>query len=94
MKKMFTPHEKAKIALEAAKEVKTPNQIAGEYEAHPIQIGLWKRRLKEKAHLLFAGKENGREDKDRQELIDRLYRTIGERDVELAWLKKKLHLVP
>ncbi len=40
MKKIFTPRQKAALAIEAVKEIKTPNQLAGEHEAHPIQIGV------------------------------------------------------
>lgn len=91
MKKIFTPRQKAVIALEAIKGIKLPSQIAGEYEIHPIQIGKWKKRLAENAYEIFSGKGNGGET-EQQDLIDRLYKVIGQRDVEIEWLKKKLHL--
>ena len=93
MKKLFTPRQKAALAIEAVKEIKTPNQLAGEHEAHPIQIGVWRKRLVENAHMIFSDERKHAED-DRQELIDRLYKTIGQRDVEIDWLKKQLHLEP
>jgi hypothetical protein len=43
MKKVFTPKQKAQVALEAIKGMKALNQLASEYEAHPIQVGLWKK---------------------------------------------------
>lgn len=89
MKKVFTPKQKAQVALEAVKGIKAPSQLASEYEAHPIQIGVWKKRLLANAHLAFA---HPKESDDHQNLIDRLYRIIGQRDTELEWLKKKLHL--
>ena len=91
MKKIFTPWQKAAVALEALKGMKTSNQLAGAYEAHPIQIGMWKKRLLENAHMVFSN-EKKQADKNQQELIDRLYKVIGQRDVEVEWLKKKLHL--
>ena len=77
--------------MEAAKEVKTTSQISSEYGVHPIQVGMWKKQLKEHADKAFADKEN-QQAKEQQQLIDRLYKLIGQRDVELDWMKKKLHL--
>lgn len=91
MRKIFTPHQKAQAAIEAIKEINTTNQIASQHEAHPTQIGLWKRRLLTEAHTLFADKRNP-ENREKDELIERLYKLIGQRDIELDWLKKKLHL--
>ena len=91
MKKIFTPKQKAHIALEAIKEQKRMSELASAYEAHPIQIGLWKKQLVEQAEQLFSDKRR-KEKQSQQDLIDRLYQTVGQRDIELAWLKKKLHL--
>lgn len=91
MKRIFSPRDKASIALEAVKELKTPNQIGSERGAHPVQIGIWKKQLVENAHLIFSG-ERREEEREREVLIERLYKVIGQRDIELDWLKKKLHL--
>lgn len=93
MKKIFTPRQKAIVALEAIKGLKTSNQLAGEYETHPIQIGMWKKRLTEYAHELFKD-ERKRNENNNQELIDKLYKTVGQRDMEIEWLKKKLRIEP
>jgi transposase len=45
MRKIFSPAKKAQIALEAVKGLKTTNQIGSEYEAHPTQVGIWKKQL-------------------------------------------------
>lgn len=91
MKKAFSPKQKAHIALEAIKNQKSMSELASEYEAHPIQIGVWKKMLTANAEHVFTDKRKN-EHKDTQDLIDRLYRIIGQRDIELEWLKKKLHL--
>lgn len=91
MKKIFTPKQKAAVALEAVKGMKTTSQIASEYEVHPTQVGLWKQAILKHADKLFAGARKN-EGADQQDLINRLYQTIGQRDIELEWLKKKLHL--
>ena len=93
MKKNIPPKLKASIAIEALKDVKTSNQIGSEHEVHPIQVGLWKKQLAQNAYLLFSEKHKEKERDDSQ-LIDRLYRIIGQRETELEWLKKKLHIDP
>lgn len=87
MKKQFTPKEKAVIALEAIRGVKTISQIASEYQAHPVAVGTWKKQLLENMSKVFAEKQ---ERDDKQKTIDELYKLVGQRDAELTWLKKKL----
>ena len=65
--------------------------LASEYEAHPVQIGIWKKTLLQHAEQIFSDKHKKNEENQRA-LLDRLYRVIGQRDIELDWLKKKLHL--
>ena len=93
MKKVFTPQQKAAVALEAIKGDRTVNQIASAYEVHPSQIQSWKKIVQENLSALFTDKRR-KEGKPEQELIDELYRTIGQRDIELGWLKKKFQLEP
>lgn len=93
MKKVFTPQQKAAVALEAIKGDRTINQIASAYEVHPSQIQSWKKVVQENLPALFADKRR-KEGKPEQNLIDELYRTIGQRDIELGWLKKKFQLEP
>lgn len=89
MKKQFSPDYKVKVVLEALKGLKSPSEIASIYEVHPTQIGFWKKRLVEQAPTLFAGKGK-KETPNQQKLIDDLYRIIGQRDIELEWLKKNM----
>jgi putative transposase len=83
---------KAKVAFEAAKGEKTLTQIASEYSVHPNQIRQWRRKLMEKLPDLFSDRRK-REEKNRDELEDELYRQIGQLKVELEWLKKKSQLL-
>ena len=91
MKKVFTSQQKAAVALAAIKGDKTLSQIASAYEVHPTQVQQWKKLLLENISAVFTDKR-AKEGKSERELIDELYRTIGQRDIELGWLKKKLHL--
>lgn len=91
MKKQFTPLQKASIAVAAIKGDKTVSQISSSYQVHPTQVRQWERIAKEGLSSLFGDKRKN-SDKDKDELIEELYKLIGQRDTELDWLKKKLHL--
>lgn len=79
---------KAKVALEAAKEVKTLNELASQYNLHPTQISQWKKQLLEGMGNIFATPQKRGVDSTKK--LDELYRQIGEVTVERDWLKKKL----
>ena len=83
---------KAKVAFDATKGEKTLTQIASEFSVHPNQIRQWRRQLMEKLPDLFSDRRK-REEKNRDELEDELYRQIGRLKVELEWLKKKSQLL-
>jgi transposase-like protein len=44
-RKTFNSAQKAKVALEAIKGLKTINQIAQEHNVHPTQVNQWKKEL-------------------------------------------------
>lgn len=75
--------------MEAAKEQQSLSELSAKHEVHANMISAWKRVLAERAEELFDNKR-GRESREEAELIDRLYRQIGQLQVELDWLKKKL----
>ncbi len=87
-RKNFSGQFKAKVALEAIRGVKTVNEIAQECGVHPIQVGLWKKKLQEQAAGLFDAKR-GPKPVDQSASPERLYSEIGRLKMELDWLKKK-----
>jgi len=89
MKKVFTPELKANVAMEAIKELLTVPQIASKYEIHPQQVGRWKKEALEILKIGFTDKRK-KENFEQQRIIDNLHRTIGQKEVALEWLKKKL----
>ena len=46
LKKQHPPSFKAKVALEALKEIKTSAELASEFQVHPTQIRSWKAAAK------------------------------------------------
>lgn len=93
MRKTFTPNQKAQIAVAVLKGGQSISQIASEYEVHPTQVNQWTKIVKDGMPLLFTDKRKN-EYQEIQNKIDQLYKIIGQRDSELDWLKKKLHLDP
>ena len=90
MKKSFTSADKAKIAVEAIKEVDPLSKIGSTWGANPIQVGLWKKTLLTRSHELFD--KTNSEAKiitSLKEERDELYRLVGVREAELVWLQKK-----
>lgn len=82
----------ARVALEAAKGAETPGQLASRFAVHPIQVGVWKKKLLENIERIFSDKEKRTKEKDR-EFIDELYKQIGKQKIEIEWLKKKVGLL-
>jgi putative transposase len=83
---------KARVALAAIRGEKTVNELATEYGVHPVQISQWKRAIQDEAPRLLSSRR-GRQEKEEQELKATLYQQIGQRKVELDWVKKKVGLV-
>lgn len=78
---------KKKVALEAIRDQKTINQIAKEFQVHPVQVSEWKRQLLEGCGSVF---EDSRRPESREDEIAALERKIGRLCIENDFLKKKL----
>ena len=89
-RKLYPKEFKARVALEAIKEVKTIAELSAEYEIHSNMIAKWKKHLQENISNIFIRK-NEQEPDTRQE-IENLYLEIGRIQVENSWFKKKLGL--
>ena len=91
-RKKFKADFKAKVAIEALKELKTINQLAQEFSLHPNQISQWKKELLTGAQQIF-GLVKDKEKSKTDDLVPKLYQEIGQLKVELDWLKKKADLL-
>jgi len=89
-RRRFSAEFKARVALEAARGVKTVNEIAADNELHPVQVSQWKKELMARAPEVFeaAAKARG-EKKASEEREARLERKVGQLTIELEWLQKK-----
>jgi len=92
IRKVFSPAFKAKVALEAVKEIETTGQLASRFSVHPTQIGGWKNKLLRESEHIFSDHVKREKDKDR-EFVDELYKQIGKQKIEIDWLKKKVGLL-
>ena len=88
MRKTYSREFKGKVALAAVKEAQTVSELAGEYAVHPTQIKKWKRHLTDHVGEVFEDQRR-KKTKAQEELIEELYKQIGQLKVELDWMKKK-----
>ena len=90
-RRRFSAEFKARIALEAARGVKTVGTIADENELHPVQVSQWKKELLDSVHLVFE--KDGKDARQDAEAAERreahLERKVGQLTIELEWLQKK-----
>lgn len=89
IKRQHSAEFKTKVALTAIESGETSSQVAARFSIHPAQVRKWVIHLKQHAQLLFTQKPND-ELKQKNQLIEQLYKKIGQREIELDWLKKNL----
>ena len=83
------PEFKARVALEALKGVKTIQQIAKEFDIHPVQVSEWKKKMAEGASSVFGSGAGKAEAEDFEPERTQFHAKIGQQAVELDWLTKK-----
>lgn len=90
-RRRFDGKFKAKVALEAIRELKTISEIAKQFKVHPNQVTMWKKQLLGGAEDVFegGGSISSKKVTDEPEAGE-LYEQIGRLKVELEWLKKKV----
>ena len=88
IRKRHSAEVKAQVALAALRERETTAQIAVRYGVHPTQVGCWKRQAKESLVEVFSS-DRQQHQEDQRELVEELYKQIGQLTMQLDWLKKK-----
>lgn len=89
-RRRFDAKFKAKVALEAVRELKTISEIAKQFKVQPNQVTLWKKQLLGGAEQAFDSGSVSLKKKDDEPAAAELYEQIGRLKVELEWLKKKV----
>ena len=88
-RRRFSAQFKLKVILEALKEREGLSQIAQKYELHPNQISKWKADFLSNAQSYMSKSSEASSSTSQTELKE-LYAKIGQLQVELDFLKKKL----
>ena len=90
----YTPEFKSKVVLETIKGDKTLSEIASEYEVSVKNIQNWKKIFLENAESVFKKaqieKIHREELKEKEKMIDELYKEVGNLTVQVNWAKKKV----
>jgi len=86
-RRKFSAEFKAKVALEAIKEVKTLQELSTQFEVHPYLISRWKQEFVQGAAKVFEGGLVSGESDHEQEM-DKLYKKIGQMQIDNDFLKK------
>ena len=89
-RKSYTAAEKGKIALESIRGTLTQNELTSKYGVHNTQVSVWKKQLLAGVPEIFSDKRRGK-DVAQENLVDELYKQIGQLTVERDWLKKNLN---
>lgn len=83
---------KAKVALAAVRGDKTLAELAAQFDVHPNQIQVWRKRLVEGAGNLF-GRGHGKEAEGTEEKVKQLHTKIGQLAMENDFLAQGLERI-
>jgi len=86
-RRKFGSSFKTKVVLEALKEQSTLQELSSKYEVSIQQIKKWKQDFLSNASVVF---EQTNEKKNQENSEDKLYKKIGQLQVEIDFLKDVL----
>lgn len=92
IKRNYSASFKAKVALDIIQNPDSLTAICSKHSVHPSQGRRWKLRVIAGLSELFSNPLSN-EVKQKDELIDALYKQVGQLKVELDWLKKKMESI-
>jgi len=89
IKRQHSAAFKTRVVLELIKGVETISAICSKYSIHSTQARRWKEQAFSGMEANFCQKGKNFELKEKDNLIEELYKQVGQLKVELDWLKKK-----
>jgi len=89
-RRTFTKKFKLKVILEALKERSTVKELCQKYELHPNQISKWKQDFLDKAEEVMDSTSSKKEQEEEFKEQEKLYSKIGQLQMEIDYLKKRL----
>ncbi len=92
MRKNYTGKFKAKVVVDVIRENETLAELSSKYQVHRTMLNRWKKEAIEGLSTLFSSAKK-KSQNDTQNLIDELYKKIGQLEVENDWLKKKVNTI-
>jgi len=75
--------------MEAIKNVRTIQEIAKEFEIHPVQVSDWKKKMLEGVTDVFGASRKKAKEEDFAKEREQLDGKIGQQAVEIDFLRKK-----
>jgi transposase len=92
MRKKYSAKLKAKMAVAMIRERETVAELSQKYEIHRTMLSKWKKQALDELPVLFSSNKKFNKNDD-ENLINELYKQIGQLKVENDWLKKKVDTV-
>lgn len=89
-RRKFSKEFKLQVALEALKERLTLSELSQKYELHPNQISAWKQDFLSRAGQVFSTPAPEASAALAEAEQAKLYAKIGQLQMEVDFLKKKL----
>lgn len=93
IKRQHSPEFKTQAAISAIKQEGTISQLSSRFNVHPTQIRKWKDHAIKVLNQSFSGYTVSNQLKQKDDLIEELYREVGKLKTELDWTKKKVGLI-
>jgi putative transposase len=92
IKRQHSAEFKTNVVLDLLKETDTLPKIASKYGVHPTQARRWREIAIASLKNIFTGKPPDAQIQEKEQLIEELYKKIGQKEIELDWMKKKVGL--
>ena len=92
IKRVHSPEFKTNVVLSLLKEEDTLPKIAGKYGIHPTQARRWREMALTILKNAFTGKPPDAILAEKDKRIEELTRLIGQKEIDLDFVKKKVGL--